>query len=209
MSVTRNTGSVLVDDQGNNRTGTHLSTNIIILVGGNPIGAIKQLAVTESRTINSVSEVGTDGIIDSAPASSTTYTIRCERTRFNKMRIAEAFGRGFIHAKSQRVPFDIEIHDRFVDADPNNVIVTTLVNCWINSINYTYSSDNFIISDSMDLMCEDIFSIFSGNNNVVGQTNARGEPIFVNPFERQADRGEYRGSLDAPNLIDALINGVG
>jgi hypothetical protein len=202
----RNTGTVLFDAEGNNRTATHLSTNIVIVVNGNPIGAIQTLNVTETRNLVMVDEIGTDGHIDSAPTKSTDYTIACTRIRFNRMRIAEAFGRGFIHAKSQRIPFDIEIHDRFHDADPGNAIVTTIQNCWIGEINYQYNADNFIITDTMNLQAEDIFSVFSGNNNVVGQVNARGEPIFVNPFERQADRGEFRGALDQAGLLDAFLS---
>jgi hypothetical protein len=202
----RNTGTVLFDAEGNNRTATHLSTNIVIVVNGNPIGAIQTLNVTETRNLVMVDEIGTDGHIDSAPTKSTDYTIACTRIRFNRMRIAEAFGRGFIHAKSQRIPFDIEIHDRFHDADPGNAIVTTIQNCWIGEINYQYNANDFIITDTMNLQAEDIFSVFSGNNNVVGQVNARGEPIFVNPFERQADRGEFRGALDQAGLLDAFLS---
>lgn len=202
-----NTGTILFDEQGNNRTGTHLSTNIIIQVNGNPIGAIQNLRISESRgQISQIDEVGTDGHIDSAPSQSTNYRITCERIRFNRMRAAEAFGRGFIHVKSQRIPFDIEIHDIFHDADPNNSIVTTVQNCWIESIDYDYQSTNWVISDTMNLQAEDIFSVFSGNNNVVGQTNARGEPILVNPFERNADIGQARGALTAGGILDALLS---
>lgn len=204
--ATRNTGTVLFDEDGNNRTATHLSTNIIILVEGNPIGAIQSLNTNENRSIQPINEVGTDGHIDSAPSASTTYTITCERIRYNRMRVAEAFSRGFVHAKSQRVPFDIEVHDRFHDADPANTIVTTYVNCWITSISYNYQASNFIISDTMNLMCEDIFSTFSGSNNVVGQTNARGDDVYLNPFERQADRGQARGGLTQPGILNAILS---
>jgi len=203
----RNTGTQIFDPQGNNRTGTHLSTNIVIIVNGNPIGAIQKMTITESRTLKMIDEVGTDGHIDSAPTASTDYAIDCDRVRFNRMRVAEAFGRGFIHLKSQRIPFDIEIHDRFADADPGNAIVTTIQNCWMENISYNYAADNFIISDNLKMKAEDIFSVFSGSNNVVGPFNARGEPIIINPFEQEADRGVYRGSLDQSGLLNAFLEG--
>src|ERR1700743_498486 len=103
MVSTRNTTTPLSDSRGNNRTATHLSTNIIIKVDGNTVGAVKSLEITESRGgIKQIDEVGTDGHIDSAPSSSTNITGSCTRTRFDRMRIAEAFSRSFIHVSAQR-----------------------------------------------------------------------------------------------------------
>lgn len=197
----RNTTTALFDSEGNNRTATHLSTNIIITVEGLPIGAIQEISFNESRKgIASIQEVGTDGIIDSAPNGSTEYTVGCTRIRFARVRIAEAFGRGFMHVKSQRVPFDIEIHDIFHDADPANAVITVIKNCWIKSISYSYQVSDWVCNDKMDLIAEDIYSLLNGNNAVpnTGVT-------YINPFEQQADRGQYRGALDAPGLLNAFL----
>jgi hypothetical protein len=91
MAKTRNTGTVLTDSQNNNRTATHLSTNIIIKVDGNVVGAIQNLRITESRDIAMIAEVGTDGFIDSAPRSATNISGSCERVRYARTRVAEAF----------------------------------------------------------------------------------------------------------------------
>ena len=201
----RNTGTQLFDADGNNRTATHLSTNIIIIVDGNPIGAIQSLSVTEGRPdIKMIDEVGTDGHIDSAPIGSTNYTIACQRIRFAKLRIAEAFSRGFIHVKSQRIPFDIEIHDRFADADEGNAIITTIKNVWIKQISYPYSSSEWTITDTMDCSAEDIYSVLNSNNVAQSVSNGRINPIILNPFEQEADRGNQRGALDAAGLLDAF-----
>lgn len=200
--ATRNTGTVT--EVGNaNRTATHLSTNIIIKVGGGDVvGAVKSLEITESRDIAMVDEVGTDGHIDSAPRKSTDVTGRCTRTRFDKKRIAQAFDRGFVHVKSQRVPFDIEIHDIFHDSDLANAIITTIKNVWMRDISYTYSSDDFIIVDNMSWTAEDIFSILAGNN----VANAGDSPnVYINQHERTADRGVYRGALDAAGLLNSFL----
>lgn len=204
----RFTGTVVTDAEGNNATKSHLSTNIIIMVGPNPIGAIQQLEVTEARgQITMVDEVGTDGHIDSAPTRSTNYNVTCQRVRFDRMRIAEAFSRGFMHVHAQRIPFDIQIHDRFHDADPANAIITTLKNLWIERIGYTYSADNWLITENMSLQGETIFSVYNGtNSNVVGQTTNNGAIITdLNPFERSADRGNFGGALDAPGLMNAIL----
>jgi hypothetical protein len=186
-----------IDVDGRNRTGTHLSTNIIIAVQGKAIAAIKSLSVDENRSIAEISEVGTDGIIDSAPQKSTSYGIQCERTRFDGTRISEAFYNGFLHVKSQRIPFDIEIYD-FIQGDANNQVITVIKNCWIQKIGYNYNSENFVITENMSLTAEDIYSIRNGESAVNDKT------LIVNPFSATADVGKYRGALDGAGLINAF-----
>jgi len=201
----RNTGSQLFDADGNNRTATHLSTNIVIVVDSNPIGAIQSLEVNETRgDIKMIDEVGTDGHIDSAPNKSTDYSISCQRIRFDKLRVAEAFSRGFLHVKSQRIPFDIEIHDRFADADEGNAIITTIKNVWIKSIGYTYTVSDWTITETMQCVAEDIFSVLNSNNVAQAAANGRANPIILNPFEQEADKGGQRGALDASGLLNAF-----
>lgn len=201
----RNTGTQLFDADGNNRTATHLSTNIVVIVDGNPIGAIQSLEITEERpTVKMIDEIGTDGHIDSAPVTSTNYTISCQRIRFDNLRVAEAFSRGFLHVKAQRIPFDIEIHDRFVDADEGNAIITTIRNVWITRIGYTYSASDWTITETMACTAEDIFSVLNSNNVAQSASSGRINPIILNPFEQEADRGDQRGALDAAGLMNAF-----
>jgi hypothetical protein len=202
----RNTTTALFDSEGNNRTATHLSTNIVITCNGNTIGALQELLINEARGgIKMIDEIGTDGHIDSAPNGSTNYSVSANRVRFARTRIAEAFSRPFIHVKSQRIPFDIEIHDIFHDADPGNAIITVVKNIWIKSISYSYSSDNWIIADKMEMDAEDIYSLLNGGNVVGTIGSGMTNPIVLNPFEQQADRGQYRGALDAPGLLNAFL----
>jgi len=147
MSATRNTNSALTDVNGNNRTATHLATNIIIKVGNNVVGAVQTLTITEARNIKMIDEVGTDGHIDSAPTASTDISGNCTRVRFDKQRIADAFSRDYVHVSAQRIPFDIEIHDIFQDENVNNAIITTIKNVWIKEISYDYSATDWVISD--------------------------------------------------------------
>ena len=203
----RFTGTVLTDSEGNNRTATHLATNILMVVNGEPIGALQQIDVNEDRpSIAMIDEIGTDGHIDSAPNQSTNYTLSCQRIRFDRKRIAPAFDRGFVHVKSQRIPFDVEIHDFFHDSDRANSIITVVKNCWIKKISYSVQVRDWIITESMDLEAEDMYSIFNGREeNIVAASSVTAQSI--NPFEREADRGGQRGALDAPGLIDAYLNG--
>jgi hypothetical protein len=206
----RNTQTVLYDADGNNATKSHLSTNIIILVNGNTVGAVQNLSIEEARGgIRQVDEVGTDGHIDSAPNQSTNYTGSCERVRFDAMRIAEAFSRSFVHVKSQRIPFDIEIQDVFQDVDRENSIITTLKNVWIKNISVKYSSTDFVIVETMGWEAEDINSVIKTSQNVVqGVGNGMANPIILNSIEQSTDRSsDNRGSLDAPGLLNAFLTG--
>jgi hypothetical protein len=149
MASYPSTGSTLNGSQGNgNKTSTGVSTSIIIKVGPNTVGAIQELSVSESRNIKMIQEIGTDGNIDSVPNSATEITGSCKRIRFDRMRIAESLGRGFLHAKSQRVGFNIEIIDTW-NGDGSASLITTLTNVWISKIDFSFSSQDWVIADTM------------------------------------------------------------
>lgn len=190
--------------EGFSTTRTHLSTNIIILVNGRSVAALQQLSVTETRNVQAIDEIGTDGHIDSVPTKSTDITGNANRVRFARQRIAEAFDRGFVHIAAQRIPFDIEIQDKFAGTDAESVIITTLRNVWLQNIVTPYNAGDFLISETMSFMAESIDSVLGSGGNVVGSVNNRGLPLVVNPFESSADRGQYRGALDGAGLLNAF-----
>src|SRR5208337_1647978 len=161
---------------------TAIATNILIAVrtptGYNPVGAVQTMQVKEDRTIKMVNEVGTDGHIDSVPTASTNITGNCKRIRFDKLRIAEAFDRSFMHVSAQVYPFDIIIYDKQKYAVGSQV-ATVIKNVWIKSIDYTYDAENWIISDTMAWEAETIFSTVNGGPAAVGgQLNLR--PFGIN-----------------------------
>lgn len=195
-----------VDRNGQNATFTGLSTSIILRVGPNAVGAIQSIDITEARSVSMIDEVGTDGHIDSAPKSSTNVSGSCKRTRYDRLRVSEAFSRGFLHAKSQRIGFDIDIYDNWA-GDADNMIVTTIRNVWITQLSYTYSASDWIIIDSMNWEAEDISSSIQGNNAATGGTRGLILQTDADGIEQQTDRGQRRGALDAPGLINALFVG--
>ena len=199
-----NTGSILTGSNGNgNKTSTGLSTNIIIKVGPNTVGAIQSINVDETRSIDMIYELGTDGAIDSAPKSAVKISGSCKRTRFDRMRIAEAFGRGFTHPQSQRVPFDIQIIDSW-NGDGNSQVITTLKNVWITKIGYSYSATDYVITDDMSWEAETIFTTLA-NGPAAGTGGERNMPIAIDSIEQATDIGGRRGSMDAPGLIRAFL----
>lgn len=204
--ATRNTRTALTDINGNNRTATHLSSNIIIKVDNYVVGAVQSININETRSIRMIDEVGTDGHIDSAPSKSTDIKGSCDRVRFDRMRIAEAFARGFVHVGSQRIPFDIEIHDIFADSDTANAVVTVIKNVWITGISYQYGVNDWVITEKMDFEAESIFSIQNNNNVVTGAANGQDGPVHLDTFEQEADRGVFRGALDASGVLNAFLS---
>lgn len=214
MSQAANTGSTLTFPGGANKTSTAISTNIIITVrtpnGNIPVGAIQKLDVKEQREVKMIDEVGTDGHIDSVPTRSTDISGSCERVRFDRLRITEAFSRGFLHVASQAYPFDIIIMDK-QKTDSANQITTVIKNVWITDISYGYNAGDWIISDNMSWKAERIFSIL---NNGGATPAAQGGEIGIKfsniGVEREADTGANGrgGALDASGLIDLGSDGT-
>lgn len=207
--LTPQTHSIIENANGSNRTGTALSTHIVIRVGPNPVGAVQSIEIREERSVSPVDEVGTDGHIDSAPTKSTNISGTCKRVRYDRLRVAEAFSRGFLHAKSQRIPFNIDIYDKW-NGDNENMIVTVIKNVWITGIDYSYAADNWIISDNMSWMAEDISSSIQGTGNAA-TGGARGLILQTDSegIEMAADRGLLRGALDSSvSPTTGLINSI-
>jgi hypothetical protein len=206
--VAPNTRSSTAGPGGRNKTFTAVSTNIIITVAGEPVGAIQSISIDESRDIAMIDEVGTDGHIDSVPKSSTNVSVSCERVRYDNLRILAAFSRPYIHVHSQRIPFDIELIDRFAGEDPNTSLVTVIKNCWVKKVSYKYDANDFVISENMDLEAETIYTTLGANNPAVpGAAGGRSIPInSPDAIERSADVGGRRGSLDAAGLLNVIDN---
>lgn len=224
MATAPNTQSTLTLPNGVNKTSTAISTNIIILVNDTPVGAVQSLAINEKRPIKMIDEVGTDGHVDSVPNQSTSITGTCQRIRFDRLRVTEAFGRGFIHAASQVYPFDIVILDK-QKRDQGSQISTVIKNVWISGISYTYQTSDWVITDTMEWEAENIFSILNGGSSPIpggvpaavggelgikhmgagpnGIVNITSGDGIVN-IEQLVDTGSSgrRGSLDAAGLID-------
>lgn len=220
-----NTGSTLTVNGTNvNKTSTAISTNIIIMVNNTAVGAVQSMAIAEKRGIKMIDEVGTDGHIDSVPNVSTNITGSCQRVRFDRLRVAEAFSRGFVHIASQVYPFDIVILDK-QKRDTGSQISTVIKNVWISGIDYTYQVSDWVITDTMTWEAETIFSVLNGGNgqpvavggergvqhmggnanSIVSITSGDG---IVN-IEQLVDTGAngHRGSLDAAGLIDIGSSG--
>lgn len=222
MANAPNTGSTLFGtNQGPNinKTSTAISTNIIIMVGNQAVGAIQSMAISEKRGIKMIDEVGTDGHIDSVPNVSTNITGTCQRVRFDRLRITEAFSRGFLHAASQVYPFDIVVMDK-QKRNVGNQISTVIKNVWISGLDYTYQANDWVITDTMTWEAETIFSTLNNGNNVPaavgGEINVQHMGAGLNGIvnitsgggvvniEQLVDTGASgrRGSLDAAGLID-------
>src|ERR1017187_2839561 len=140
------------------------------------------MAISEKRGIKMIDEVGTDGHIDSVPNVSTNITGSCQRVRFDRLRITEAFSRGFLHAASQVYPFDIVVMDK-QKRNVGNQISTVIKNVWISGLDYTYQSNDWVITETMTWEAENIFSTLNNGNNVPA---AVGGEINVKHIDRKS-----------------------
>jgi hypothetical protein len=200
MAQAPNTLSTLTRADGSNLTSTGLSTNIVIKVNNTVVGAIQTLTVNEKRQVRQIDEVGSDGHVDSAPNKSTNISGTCQRVRFDGIRVAEAFSRGFVHVSAQAYPFDIVIYDKS-RRDSANHIITIIKNVWITGIDVTYSVSDWVIVENMTWEAETISSSLSGGQSAV-TGGVRGVQHVTITEETEADTGGRRGALDAGGLID-------
>ena len=183
-----------------------LSTQIIIYVEGEPVGAIQQFGETQTRNLKRITEVGTDGVIEIVPTSATTIDLDLQRIAFDGLSITEAFVRGFTNIQAQRIPFDIVVVDQFSGVGSNS-IVTTYHNCFFARIGKTYRTDDYIIMQTATVQCETIYSQRGGDSVVASQGVGGGRQMNVetDAYEVAADTGKRRGSLDFPGLISSAM----
>jgi len=196
-------GSPPPDTGGRTRAG--LSTQIIVYVNNEPVGAIQSFGESQSRGLKEVTEVGTDGIIEIVPNSASTFSLTINRLVFDGLSLPEAFSRGFRNIQSQRMPFDIVVIDKFTGSG-NNAIVTTYHNCWFSALGKSYTSQDFSITETATVKCEHVSTTRAGEAAALSQgvQGAREIPgRNIDSVESAADSGQRRGTLDFPGLISA------
>jgi len=192
------TGSTLTSN-----ISTGLSTQIVIKVGNDTVGAVQQLQVTQNRPLYRAVEIGLDGTLEIVPQQRTEVTLNVTRIVFDKLRMAEAFARGFVNIKAQRLPFDILVIDR-TSGEGENAITHTYRNCWFQNYVTPYNADNYIITETGVLWAEDASSRLGASANVA-QGGARDMKPQIETRERQADIGDFRGTMDAPGIAEAAF----
>lgn len=190
------TGSTL-----NSKISTGLSTQIVVKVNAVTIGAIQTLTIDQTRPTRVVGEVGLDGILEIVPNAPTTYKADINRIVFDRLRLTEAFARGFINIKSQTVPFDIVIIDR-TSGEDDSAIIHQLVNCWFTSYKPEFKASDYILSEQAGIVFEDIRTTLGNSAESAVTGGARGISFQRNAREQQTDAGSYRGSLDVSDLIN-------
>lgn len=182
---------------------TGLSTQIIIKVGSDTVGAVQSLNVTQTRPIYRAVEIGLDGTLELVPNQRTEVTMAVTRIVFDKLRMAEAFARGYVNIKSQRLPFDILVIDRTA-GEGNDAITHTFKNCWFQNYVTPYQAENYIITETATIHVEDVSSRLGASANVA-QGGAREMKPQIETRERATDIGDFRGTMDAPGIISAAF----
>jgi len=198
MSTYPNTGSTL---QSNISAG--LSTQIIIKCGRDTVGALQALEVRQRRPLIRLVEIGLDGTLEITPNSKAEVTLTVRRIVFDRLRLPEAFERGFLNIHAQRIPFDILIIDN-TGGEGDGAVTHQYVNCWFEDYATPYAAENYIITESATIWAETVSSRLGSGANAA-QGGARDMKPQIDSVERDADFGNRRGTLDAPGLINAAF----
>lgn len=198
-------------DDTEGRTSTGLSTQIIIKVNNEPVGALQTLTVAQGRPLKRLAEIGTDGTMEIVPVSQATYVLDVTRVVFDQMRMPEAFSRGFRFIGAQRIPFDIEIFDinnadeqnAAVSAESSGIVVHKYVNCWFTSLSTPYQAENYLITETGKIEAETGYISSGGTpppnlRSLAAQTDSAG-------IESAANTGTRRGGVDAAGIINAVF----
>ena len=198
-----NTGSIL-----DSKTRTGLSTQVLIYVNGEPVGAVQSFNVTQNRPTRSIQEVGTDGIIEIVPNGATTYSITCNRMVFDGLSLPEAMSRSWVNIAAQRIPFDIVVIDRFFGDSSEEHIVTTYHNCWFKSLGKNYQASDYLVQENATLDCEHVSTVRNGlpvaqSQGLNGAREIPNRQVDASGAEAQADTGQRRGAMDFPGIINA------
>jgi len=161
-----------------------LSTLITVKVRGTLVGAIQELRIDQNRDMVVWEEIGTDGVVEIHPKGAAKVSFSVTRIVFDQLRLPEAFLRGFLNLQAQRVPFDVEIVDTFA-GDAILAVIHTLHGCWFRRYSTPYRADNFIVSETAELVCERITSLQGTGNAANG--GLRGLPVEYDTIERATD----------------------
>ena len=209
MATYPNTSSILdAKDAKHGTTRTGLSTQILVYVGDEPVGAIQSFQETQARQNKKIAEVGTDGWIEIVPQSPASVSLTVQRIVFDGLSLPESFSRGYKNIHSQRIPFDIYVVDKFAGGGDDGSIVTIYHNCWFNNLSKSYTVNDYTITESANIDCEWVTSERKGGP--VAETQGVGggrkiEGIQKDQVEQDADMGfeGRRGALDFAGLIEA------
>lgn len=215
-------------NSGGNQTGTNtgLSTQIIIKIDEQAVGAVQSFRATQNRATRNITEVGTDGNVEIVPNSATTFEIDIDRIYFDRKTITEAMGRAFINIQAQRYPFDIYVYD-FQRVPPSevtantpagdfdlpdakasgSVIVTIYENCWFSSKTTTYQSSDYIITESARVTAEFCHTYIANSSSTSAVEELASENHALTDVERYVDANRP-GSLDTrgPQTNETVFN---
>jgi hypothetical protein len=195
-----NSGSIL-----DSKTRTGLSTQIIIMVDNEPVGAVQRFSASQNRPTKTITEIGTDGVIEIVPSGPTSVSLTLERIVFDGLSLPEAFSRGFRNIAAQRISFDIVVIDQYTGTG-EDAVITTYHGCWFKSMERSFSAGDYVLSENASCDCEYVSTVRAGEAAALSQGigGARQIPgIRTDEAELAADSGQRRGALDFPGLISA------
>jgi hypothetical protein len=207
-----NTGTIF-DKPGDGNMGgttrTALSTQIIIYVNDEPVGAIQSFQETQTRQNKKIAEVGTDGWIEIVPQSPATVSLTVQRIVFDGLSLPESFARGYKNIHAQRIPFDIKVVDKYA-GHGDNAVVTVYHNCWFSNLSKSYTVNDYSITESANVDCEYVSSTRADTAVTLTQGAGGGREIVnrqEDAVEQATDMGleGRRGALDYDGLITAAF----
>ena len=167
------------------------TTNVYLYSNGMRVGFVQQFSPSETRTIDKIMELGSEGVIQSVPRNTNGGQITLQRmavynaslwnalglTRtgqfvpfgsldtsnsYTKDPTYQTFGNPFKTLKDQRVPLELQTQIRYPGATESYYIISYL-DCWLTNYSKTVSAAAITITESATIFYSDVLSDFVAN----------------------------------------------
>jgi len=213
------TGSILTNSDGTNKISTSLSVHYLIKNDkGITVGALQTMSIHEQGGVEQVTEIGTDGVLNTVRNTSVKISGSCQRVRYSRLRGIEAFGQEYTHIHSQAAPFDIWIYDR-QGAQESDWVITVIGGIWMESSQWKLDHQNWIVTDDLSFKASAIKSWRGGANQFIPAAQGGDGAIKLSHLnvsdgttgaysvQQAADMGlnNRRGALDIAGLSNATL----
>lgn len=117
--------------------------NIKVLVGDNVIGAIQSISLLDGPPLEN--------------AMRQKLTVSRMRLDKEKMELSRLFSRNFVHTNAQRFPIQIVVED---EAQKE---ILRIHNAWLETIIASFSTENLILLEGVELAAESVSGTFDIN----------------------------------------------
>lgn len=167
------------------------TTNISVYANNMRVGFIQSFGVNETRTIQEVQELGTEGVVQMAPGNTQGGSLKIQRFALYNANIFNAlgltptgqfvlagdqtysaastmnsyntYGNPFKNLKDQRVPIEIQVKTILPDSDTLTYYIETYIDVWVTRYGKSIQNTSATVAEDVDAKYSDVYSTVVSN----------------------------------------------